>query len=505
METCYTGPMATTVNFDHLLPVGEKLFDYQNVGVAYALVAAADGKGVFISDEQGLGKTRQALVACLALAGIASRLGRGYKTLVVCKSSLKGNWAKEISRIAPAWSIQTVGGTRPYELLPTTDIAIVSWDLLATWADSLAVEGFDALILDESHYAKSLGTSKKPVQRTVACLALSQFIRQDGGLVLLLSGTPLLNRPVELVTQLLIAGRLRDVAPRPRKGDSDRDWEYSFKFSFCGPAHNGHGYEFKGSSNLDVLNARLRGSCYVRRLRTEVLDMNETRRIEVPLSLNGALDRYKAAERDLVSYLVSNGVSDAAHKVNPLVELTTLRRLAGEAKVEAAIEWINDFLVENPGKKLVVWAWHVEIQKAIAKAVGGIYLSGVKDIEAAKTEFNEGEARVIVCSLQAHREGHTLVGNGHNVTDCLFVENPWHPGAKSQAEDRINRIGQEADAVFAWTLIAADADVDVWLSELIVAKWAVFRAAADGTVVDGDDTSFQNEILDRLRRKGEAA
>jgi SWI/SNF-related matrix-associated actin-dependent regulator 1 of chromatin subfamily A len=359
----------------------------------------------------------------------------------------------------------------------------------------LLLEGFDALIVDESHYVKSVGTPKKPVQRTVAALQIAEDIRLRQGLILLLSGTPLLNRPVELVTQLRLLGRLTEVAPQPRKGDSDKDWEYSFKFTFCGPTHNGHGYEFKGSSNLDLLNLRLRGTCYVRRLRNEVLNLDETHRIHTPLSLNGGLDAYHRIE--------DNFSADGPGAYLKL--LTDLRLAVGLAKIPAAVDWVQDFVEENPGKKLVVWAWHIEVQKGIAAALNGagikaIYLKGAKDIEAAKDAFNTGDVAVIVCSLQAHREGHTLVGNGHDVTDCLFVESPWHPGAVSQAEDRINRIGREADAVFAHTLVVPDT-VDQWLVDLIAAKWETFRAAADGSIAETEEIDIQNILLGLLRDK----
>ena len=490
----------TTVNFDSYLPEGERLLDYQHVGVAYALVAAAEpGKGALICDEQGLGKTRQAIVT--------AKVRKCRKVLVVCKASLRGNWAHEYARCAPELSVEVLAGPVPYEV--RADVAIIAFDSLSKWIDGLVQEGFDALIIDESHYVKSLGTTKNPVQRTVAALQLSEHIRKHNGLVLLLTGTPVLNRPIELITQLQCVGRLRDIAPRPRKRvDDERSWEFAFKFAYCGPQHNGHGYEFKGATNLDELNTKLRSSCYVRRLRNEVLGMNETSRFDVNLSLNGALDEYRRAEANFLAYLRETGGQEAlsaALRAEMLVYLNTMRKLAGEAKIEAAAEWIADFLEENPGKKLVVFAWHIEVQKALAKSVkGAIYLGGVKDIEAAKREFNEGDARVIVCSLQAHREGHTLVGDGHNVTDVLFVENPWHAGAKSQAEDRINRIGQQAEHVFAWTLLG-NCDIDEWMNNLVESKRVIARGAADGTVTSiEDEESLQDALIRKFTEKASA-
>ena len=483
--------MATnTLNFDRFLPEGQHLFDYQHVGVAYALYQTKDGKGTWIADEQGLGKTRQAIVTAKVHAALHHI---EPKVLVVCKASLKGNWQREFSICAPEWSTQVLGGTRPYEA--TSQVSVISFDLLSAWADALVLEGYTSLIIDESHYVKALGTKAKPVKRTVAALQVAEEVRSRKGLVLLLSGTPLLNRPVELVTQLQIMDRLAEIAPAPRRANPTlRDWEYSFKFTFCGPTHNGHGYEFKGSSNLDLLNTRLRGRCFVRRLRNEVLDMDDTHRVHTPLSLNGGLDEYKHIED---TFVPKNPASEA------LELLGALRQAVALAKIPAAVDWVQTFIEENPGKKLVVWAWHIEAQKATAAALNkagikAIYLKGAKDIEAAKREFNEGEAQVIVCSLQAHREGHTLVGDGHNVTDSLFIEQPWHPGAVSQAEDRINRIGQQAEAVFATTLVVPDT-VDEWLADLIAAKWETFRSAADGSIPAHEELDIQNQLLAKLR------
>jgi len=471
--------------FNHLLPEGEELFDYQHVGVAYALVQTLDGKGCFICDEQGLGKTRQAIVTCKA---------KGSKRiLVIMKASLKLNWANEIARCAPEWDMQILKGTTPYQT--TARVVLINFDILTAWADSLIADGFDAVIIDESHYVKSKGTVKSPVQRTVAALKLTADIRNRKGLVLLLSGTPFLNKPIELLPQLEMIGRLRDVTPKPYKGDSDAAWEKAFKANYCWDPETG---TYNGSNNPNLLNLGMRGYGYVRRLRNEVLDLDDTHRIAVPLSLNGGLTRYFERERNF----------KPTKPQSYFIELMgMLRQEAGLAKIPAAVDWIKDFMEENPGRKLVVWAWHIPVQQGVAEALNkagikAIYWGGARNVaetEALKAEFNKGEAQVIVCSLLAHAFGHTLVGDGSNVTDSLFVEMPWHPGNVSQAEDRINRIGREAAAVFAHTLVA-EGTIDEWLSDLIRDKWEAFKAGADGTVDEGEVDNIQRLMIEKLKR-----
>jgi SWI/SNF-related matrix-associated actin-dependent regulator 1 of chromatin subfamily A len=476
--------MATTVNFDSYLPDGQHLLPFQHVGVAYSIFQTNDGKGCLIGDEQGLGKTAQAIVTTKVHAAAHSL---DPKVLIVVKASIKANWAKEIARFAPEWDVQVLNGTRPYEL--TAKVAIISFNLLSKWADALVAEGFTSLIVDESHNVKD-----PKAQQTKAALKIAADVRSRKGLVLLLTGTPILNRPVELVTQLQMMGRLEDIAPRPRAAQpTERDYAYSFMFTFCDPKNNGHGWEFKGASRLDLLNNKARNEFLIRRLRNEVLDMSETHRVQVDLSLNGDLDPYWDVEKNFV----------AKNDQSFMLELLNALRLSvSQCKIPAAVDWITDFLADNPGKKLVVWADHVATQQGITDALNAagieaIYLKGAKDIEVAKARFNEGSAQVIVCSLKAHGFGHTLVGNGHNVTDCLFVESPWHPGAVTQAEDRINRIGRQAEAVFAHTLVVPGT-VDVWLADLIAAKWDTFKAAIDGTIAEGEVADIQKVMMDRL-------
>jgi SWI/SNF-related matrix-associated actin-dependent regulator 1 of chromatin subfamily A len=471
------------MNFDYLLPAGETLFDFQTSGVAYITAATAGGKGALLGDEMGLGKTRQVITAMLLRA---AQLDGCKKCLVIVKASLKGVWERELQRLAPQWTCQVLQGTKPYGII--SRVAIINYDILAAWKDALDQEQFDTLVIDESHYCKNA-----KAQRTQAAVNLSHAIRARRGMVVLLTGTPINNRPIELLTQLKIMGRVEEVTPKPYDG---RSWDKAFKGTYC---WNPSTQSYDGARNLDRLNQQSRASFLVRRLRHDVLGMEDTRRFPVPLSLNGGLDNYHHIERtfkavDYRSYYIEL--------------LTALRAEAGRAKVDAAVTWIEDFQEENEGHKLVVWAWHIDVQvnlaaKLNAKGIKTILWreagSDKNKIMAMVDAFNEGDAKVIVCSLQGKIEGQTLVGNGHNCTDVLFCEQPWHPGTVSQAQDRIARIGQ-CEPTFAHTLLASDT-VDEWLAELIDKKWGIFRATVDGRIVsqDEDEAEITQELIRRLR------
>jgi SWI/SNF-related matrix-associated actin-dependent regulator 1 of chromatin subfamily A len=323
--------------------------------------------------------------------------------------------------------------------------------------------------------------------------------------VLCLTGTPILNRPVELVTQLQVLGRLGEIAPQPRSvrgGKLAEAQSFAFKFRYCGPEKNAYGWVFQGASNLQELNEKLRSSCFVRRERADVLDLHETHRTQISLTLNGALKAYEAAEADVIGFIRSELGNEAARKAQraeTLVKLNLLRRLAEEAKIAAAIEWVNDWLESYPEKKLVVFSGHVSVQKALAAEFAcPTILGGEKDPEAQKKLFQEGDARVIVCSLQAAREGHTLTA----ASDVVFTSLGWTPGGLQQAEDRCNRIGQEADQVVAWQLHAEDT-IDEVIGNLIEAKRKVFKAAVIGDADIEDDEEILDGVIDYLERRGQ--
>lgn len=486
--TTATSP-AARIDFNSYLPEGESLFDYQQVGVGYALVA----RRTFIADEMGLGKTRQALVT--------AEVANAFPMVIVCPASLKGNWEREVARCLPNRTVQVLGGRNPYETY--AEIIIVNYDILADWAAYLKPE---CLVLDESHYAKNPGTKAKPVQRTLAAIALAQSVPASG-LVLLLTGTPIMNRPVELVTQLRILGKLEEVAPRPLKGNDDYAWEGAFKFTFCGPRKNSYGkYEFKGSSNLTMLNERLRATCMVRRLRADVLNMNDTVRIEVPMALNGALDTYRQAEADFLSFVTEEGGAEAAMKADRALVITRmnkLRMLAGLAKKDAAVEWVKNFFENNEGRSLVVFAWHKEVQQALVSAFPGCAQITEKTsgkVEAEKDKFLSGETNLIVVSILMGQAGHTLVGPNIDCHDVVFFQQGWNPGTMQQAEDRINRIGQTAQYVFAHNTLATGT-IEEDLALIIEEKRQVFNAAINGTdLPEGDDIegSVQEAVLARM-------
>jgi len=186
-----------------------------------------------------------------------------------------------------------------------------------------------------------------------------------------------------------------------------------------------------------------------------------------------------------------------AEATEHLVRINTLRRLAAQAKLPAALDWIGEFTAS--GEKLVVFAHHRDLVHALAERFGGLRIAGEAPPparQAAVDRFQtDPQAQVVVCSIQAAGIGLTLTA----ASDVLFVEYAWTPAALEQAEDRCHRIGQHTP-VTAWYTLAADT-IDQDLLELVERKRAVVTTATDGDQPAGS-VSVAGDLLERLTRRG---
>jgi SWI/SNF-related matrix-associated actin-dependent regulator 1 of chromatin subfamily A len=441
--------------------LGGELKPFQRAGVRYLLAQ----RRAFLSDEQGLGKTIEAIAALEA--------DGAYPAIVICPASLKLNWLRELERWLPGRSAQALAGAGGGAPVPAADVTVLNYDIVAARLDGLRTLSPRALVIDESHYCKNAAA-----KRTQAVQQLAAATPRDG-LILALTGTPVLNRPAELISQLRILGRLA---------------EFGSGVQF--------GKRFRGADAHLRLHWHLRARCFVRRLKTDVLPQlpAKTRAI-VPVELDNEPE-YRLAERDVVAWLQSQPLDlreldakvAAALRAERLVRLNALKLLAARGKLHAALGWIHDFC--SSGERLVVFAHHREIQRAVMdRFPGALHILG-QDSHSARDQAlrafqaaDRAENQLIVCSMEVAGQGLTLTRS----SNVVFLELDWTPARHDQAEDRCHRIGQQ-DAVNASYLLAAGT-IDETISTLLERKRAVIGAVTDGLAED------EEGILDSLVRE----
>jgi SNF2 family DNA or RNA helicase len=399
----------------------------------------------------GLGKTAQAIVFANAVGA--------QRVLVVCPSAVVINWCREIAAWATDGRCKILSKVKPNT--PTPD---VGWNVVNY--DKLGLSGFggihntewDLVIFDESHYIKN-----HKAKRTKAALNISASFR------LFLTGTPVLNRPVELWTTV------NACAP----GLFAHRQAYVVKF--C-DAHMGRwGWDESGASNLDELQTTLRSTIMVRRHKAAVLDdlPPKTRQV-LPLEGEGAA--VKKAKRLWSQAVDTFGLEHAAERLSGqpvgFESFSEVRRAVGLAKVPAVVQHVLE-VVESDAKVLV-FAHHKDVAKAIYDGLttGGVQAvlatgeTAVEGRQKAVDAFQtDGRIKVFVGTIGAVGAGITLT----EASVVVFAELPLVPGLVEQAEDRAHRIGQRGAVLVQY--LVYDGTIDAHVARILVKKEKVIRSA----------------------------
>jgi len=442
----------------------EILYPFQKEAIAF--IEARNGRALLALD-MGLGKS------IISLGWLKLHEDR-KPVLIVCPATLKLNWLREINKWFPNENnIQILYGKYPNENI-TGDIVIINYDILADWVNALIKIPFKVLILDESHFIKN-----RTANRTKAVKAISKNIPH----ILALTGTPILNRPIEIYNVLKI------LAPN----QTPNFWEYVNRY--CGAHHNGFGWDFNGATNTEELHKKLSSTIMFRRLKKDVLqDLPDKIRTYVPIELDNK-NTYVRAEEDFVDFIYKTKGKNAAMKVSnaeAIAKVEVLKQVAVKGKLKQVKEWINDFL--STDGKLVVFAIHrfvidelMKEFKDIAVKVDGS-VTGVNRDKAVQAFQNDDKIRLFIGNINAAGVGLTLTA----ASNVVFIELPWSPAILEQAEDRCHRIGQK-DTVNIYYLLGVDT-IEEKIAKMLDSK----RKILD-TVLDGKKTTPESLLSELIK------
>lgn len=435
-------------------PIPKELYPFQKEGVETLL---SSNRNYLLADEMGLGKTVQALV-------YLKLNPKSLPAVVICPASLKLNWAKEVEK----WV-----GVTPYilsgrkcecltdEFVKKFPIWIVNYDILGTenpdekaqeaerkrfcekngmnykkrklkvygWCDEICKHTFNTIICDEVQNIAE--------EETLRSRAVSQICNNPSRKIFL-SGTPYETRTSQFFTCLHIL----DSQKFPNR------WKYLM--TYCNPKKTFFGWQFQGLSNGEQLHEKI-SSLMIRRLKKDVLtQLPPKNRIVVPMDITLNERRiYDECDRELQK-AVDN------HETNALTKLAKLKQASFDAKKRAMIQWIKDYLDIN--NKLVVFvyhktAFHTLMDEFKDMVVGINGETPVNDRQKAVDLFQlNKKIKLFVGQIKSCNAGLTLTAA--NAT--CFVEFGTTCVMHEQAEDRVHRISQEADSVFAYYLILDD-------------------------------------------------
>jgi len=449
------------------------------------------------------GKTIQAL-------GYINTQSNFRKALVICPATLRVNWARESEKwLTEDWEIYTIHTSDDLFDMDLDDpeerqMIIINYDKMGTkqetkvavWQKLMSIQ-WDVMIADEAHFMK--GGNKTQRARTVLGFYDNKGNLKEKGIVqhsdhiLLLTGTPLPNRPKKLFP-LLQAIDPQDLGQKFTK----------FAFRYCAPVRSRWGWDFDGASNLGELQDKLRSRCVIRRLKAEVLpELPPKRRQIIELAANGSEgDIRRQAEAFLRHEQAINTLEEAQETAQAMGDndsfkaaaksLTNARRIAFEetsrerhkvamAKVPHAIEHVKLFL-ESCESKIILFAHHKDVVAALGKALsaeGYQYVTIVGDTPMNQRQINvdrfqnDSNIRVFIGNLQAAGTGITLTA----ADTAIFVEMDWVPANCQQCEDRIHRIGTTSSVLIQYLVF--DGSVDAKMAKTLIAKMEIIDAALD--------------------------
>jgi len=364
-------------------------------------------------------------------------------------------------------SCKVLSGGRIVRIPHDRDFYIINYDILHRWRKEIQSKIFPkVLILDESHFIKN-STAK----RTKASLRLGRSIKY----ILALSGTPILNRPIELYNAIRIL----------QPGLFPSFWDFAFRY--CKARSTPYGWDYSGASNIKELRKLLTSTIMLRRRKKEVLkELPDKTRTVIPIEISNR-KKYSQAEEKFEEYLKDLDPKEAErfNRAVALSQATILMKLARRGRWKESVKWVENFL--ESGEKLICFFTHRKPLAAVHRKFKDIsvVLDGStpqKDRIKAVDAFQRNDrVRLFLGNIKAAGVGITLTAS----SNVCFMEMDWAPSLHDQAEDRVHRIGQK-EAVNIWYLVATDT-IEEKLVKLLDKKRRIIDSIIDGKTPGSED------------------
>jgi len=504
-------------------PDDKNYFNFQKAGIEFML----NHPNTLLGDDMGSGKTVQAIGLINALNATEKKV---KDVLIVCPAFVKRVWLSHLND----WLVE-----KDYKLQIATNekiefsdknIVIINYEGLARSKNISDVENklaiisetkkngqviefkhpelmrhWDILIVDESHYMKN-----KKAQRTKAILKLVQFADRR----LLLTGTPMPNRPTELFTQLKALNS--DIAKSYR--------DFCNKYVNFSDTRYGRVDSYK---NLDMLQIELRKTVMLRRLKKQILPqlpqklkeivtldphdlsfseaeiMNFEKVVEEYKKLDEEIEEAEAEGLDLE--LITN-LKRRKYSLE-IGEIAKERHILAERKVPAVVQFVKNILEQNG--KVVIFGHHQSALELLQQEFKGnsVLLTGSTSLEERDRMINmfqnDDNIKVFIASMHATGLGITLTA----AHVAVFLEWDWTPSVITQAEDRLHRIGQNENVNYYYFSVLKT--IDDYVLQKIIKKQELIDKTIESKSIENEETTVKienivnekkSELLEKLNK-----
>jgi len=407
-----------------------ELYPYQKEGALFAAIAGR----CIIADDMGLGKTLQAIAATEIMAdcfGIE-------KALIICPTSLKHQWEKEIQRFSRR-SVQVAQGLLDKRQLlykQESFFKIINYDVVHR--DIRAIEEWkpDMIILDEAQRIKNWRTR---LARSVKKLHSPYAI--------VLTGTPLENRLEELHS---IVGFI----------DKHHLWPL-FRFRHMHEIIDETGRAI-GYRNLNQLGESLKPILLRRRKEKVLAQLPGRIEKEYFVAMTVEQSAIHEENREIVARIVNKWKRykflSEEDKQRLMMALQNMRMVSDDAYLIGSnkrsgnkigeLEIQLQELLEERGAKVVIfsqWIRMIELVTAMMNARDWKYVwlhGGVPGNKRGEliSRFKEDSACRVFLSTEAGGLGLNL----QNASTVINLDLPWNPAVLEQRICRVHRLGQKS-------------------------------------------------------------
>lgn len=373
-------------------------------------------KKFILADSMGLGKTVVTIIAALE-TGVE-------KILIICPSSLKLNWKKELENYTNRPIYIAEGKHFSLE----HDVVIVNYDILKNFYDlndkenSLITKaGFELVIIDEAHFLQN-----PQANRTKIVNGFAKNVKY----LWLLTGTPMTSRPMNYFNLLSLI-----------ESPVAANW-MAYAIRYC------EGYQFSvgkkkiwntsGASNLDELRERT-SKQFLRRLKEDVLDLPE--KIITPVYLELKSKEYEELVGEYYDWY--NKSEESKSLTIQFTKLMKVRQVIANEKIKHTIELAENIIAQE--KKVIIFTNFTNTLQQIYQHFGkkAVFIDGscsTVQRQYAVDQFQENDKiMVFVGNLKAAGAGITLTA----AEACIMNDLSFVPSDHQQAEDRAYRYGQK--------------------------------------------------------------
>ncbi|MBM7648385.1 SNF2 family DNA or RNA helicase [Bacillus ectoiniformans] len=415
-----------------------ELRPYQQLGFSWLAFLRSCGFGAILADDMGLGKTIQLISYLLH---VKEKEQPETAALIICPTSVLGNWQKELERFAPDLRVALhYGSSRAQgddfkKIAEQSDVILTSYGLSHLDFDTLSEINWSSIALDEAQNIKNAHTKQSKAIRKL-----------KGAHHIALTGTPMENRLSELwaIFDFTNHGYLNTLP--------------QFQKNFIVPIEKD-----QETAKIEHLQAKIR-PFLLRRTKTDPeVELNLPDKLEqkeyCPLTAEQAvlyeqlvkdtmdeISRLSAFERRGLILQMLNKIKQLCnHPALYLKEQQPVHVLERSQKMNKLTELIENIVARQEG--CLIFTQYIGMGEMIQSHLSKHFGLSVPFLNGSTTKeqrdefvkrFQDGEFPVFLLSLKAGGTGLNLTAANH----VIHFDRWWNPAVENQATDRAYRIGQ---------------------------------------------------------------